>query len=416
MECRELELLDLNFYHEKLDNGLNIFLLPLKGINNYCINYCTCYGSDILQFNNTKLNPGTAHFLEHKVFEQEEGEKVFEFYEKHGSYANAYTNHDSTCYVVEGNNYFKEDLSFLIDYVNKPYFTDENINKEKGIIKEEINSNIDNPFMIMNREITKCIFKNSNRIYDIAGEVSDIEKIDRNTLKKVYDTFYIPNNMFISIVGCFDKDEAINIIKTKKYNENMEFNIIKKEETEEVNKKNKTIYNSNIEIDRLSVALKINLNNYKEDKYIVYKSIEILSDILFGECSILREDINDNNLVNSLGYYEYISDNYLILQIESKTKNIDTILNKIIYTFNNYKNYIDEDSFNRIKKVYKSNIISLSNNCEQISNYIIDTYITYKNVYYNLEELDKIDYKLFKKIINKIDFDNYCYIKMLSNK
>jgi len=142
MEKINLEGLDQDVYKEELDNGLEIYLVPYTNKKNYYITYATRFGSDVLEFsvNDKKYKPplGIAHFLEHKMFEQEDGEDPFTFFSKSGTDSNASTSFDSTQYLCYGTNNFKENLRYLLSFVNNPFYTEENVNKEKGIIAEEI--------------------------------------------------------------------------------------------------------------------------------------------------------------------------------------------------------------------------------------------------------------------------------------
>ena len=151
MRKNSLKGLDIDVYREKLDNGLDIILIPYKNKKNYFMSYATKYGSIITSFtpDNSKrkieVPTGIAHFLEHKMFEQENGEDPFTYFSKSGSGANASTSYDSTQYICYGTKNFNDNLSYLLDFVNSPYFTAENVEKEKGIIIEELKMYFDIP-------------------------------------------------------------------------------------------------------------------------------------------------------------------------------------------------------------------------------------------------------------------------------
>src|SRR5574344_308930 len=168
-----LKGLDKKCYTETLKNGLNIILIPYEDKKNYFMTYATRYGSEINTFtpNNSKKNitvpNGIAHFLEHKMFEQEDGIDPFTFFSESGTGANASTSFDSTQYICYGTKEFEKNLEFLLTYVNEPYFTDENVEKEKGIIQEEIK---------MYEDIPECMLENKLRegIYHIHPHRIDI--------------------------------------------------------------------------------------------------------------------------------------------------------------------------------------------------------------------------------------------------
>ena len=171
----ELTGTDTFVYHDVLSNGLNVYLIPYDNKNNYFMSYFTKFGSINLTFQNENdkkmitVPKGIAHFLEHKMFEQEDGNVPFEFYSKSGTGCNASTGFKATRYIVYGTNNLNENLKYLLKYLNSPYFTDENVEKEKGIIAEEIKMYDDNPEWILTEEVEKATFKVHPIRDDIAG-------------------------------------------------------------------------------------------------------------------------------------------------------------------------------------------------------------------------------------------------------
>ena len=151
MKKTNIDKLKLELYQEKLDNGLEVYIIPKKNCNNIYVTFSTKYGSNIDEFvpiksKKMKKYPlGIAHFLEHKMFEMEDGTDPFELYSNNGADANANTSNYKTTYLFSGPQYFKENLNYLLDYVQKPYFTDKNVEKEKGIIIQEIKMYQDDP-------------------------------------------------------------------------------------------------------------------------------------------------------------------------------------------------------------------------------------------------------------------------------
>ena len=213
----ELSSLDMKVYQETLKNGLEIYLIPYDNKQNYFITYATKYGSDVLEFETSdkhfKPPLGIAHYLEHKMFEMESGEDPFTFFSESGTGSNAMTSYRSTKYICYGTKRFDENLRYLLKFVNEPYFTDSNVEKEKGIIAEEIKMYDDLVDYKTEMKLRQNIYKNNSRKYDIAGTVEDIYKITKEDLYDSYNSFYTPNNMFVLIVGNFNVREAIKIIK-----------------------------------------------------------------------------------------------------------------------------------------------------------------------------------------------------------
>ncbi len=187
MKTINLEGLDITLYEEELDNGLKIYLLPYQNKKDYFITYATRFGSDITSFTDTnqekhKLPLGIAHFLEHKMFEQEDGIDPFTYYSKSGTDANASTSYDNTCYLCTGTKNFENNLRYLLKFVNSPFFTKENVDKEKGIIAEEINMYQDIPDFKLELKLREKIYAKHPRKNDIAGTITEINKITPNDL------------------------------------------------------------------------------------------------------------------------------------------------------------------------------------------------------------------------------------------
>ena len=151
MKTINLDVINEKVYYEKLNNGLEIYVSYQKKFNNNFACFLTKFGGLDIEFipvnekEMAKMPSGIAHFLEHKLFEQEKGPSVHEFYKKSGTYVNASTNYKTTRYLFSGPNNFKENLEFLLNFVQSPYFTDSNVEKEKGIILEEESMTKDNP-------------------------------------------------------------------------------------------------------------------------------------------------------------------------------------------------------------------------------------------------------------------------------
>ena len=234
MKKDTLSGLDIDLYSEKFSNGFEVYLVPLKNMKRYYATYATKYGSLITEFcpngsrKNVKVPNGIAHFLEHKMFEQESGIDPFSFYSQSGCYVNASTGFESTRYICSGNTKFRENLDYLLNFVNSPYFTDENVEKEKGIIIEEVNMYKDMVDSAIDDTTRKCIFQKDHHKYDIGGEVDEVKSITKEDLYSCYDNFYQPNNMFILIVGNFSVETALDVMRERVENRENKYKVLPK--------------------------------------------------------------------------------------------------------------------------------------------------------------------------------------------
>lgn len=419
MKKTELKGLDISLYTEKLNNDLEIYLIPYSNKKNYFISYATRFGSDVISFtdneNKTHTPPlGVAHFLEHKMFEQPSGEDPFTFFSKTGTDSNASTSYDNTQYICTGTKNFKENLRYLIKFVNTPYYTDENVEKEKGIIAEEIKMYADDPDYKLGMKLRESLYKNSPRRIDIAGTVKEIYKITKEDLYDCYNSFYKPNNMFIIIVGNFDKDEALNIIKEElaskeKSNISAVKDII---EPKEVNRKNLTI-KEDIEVSKLGFGLKIPVTNLtlKDEELDLY--LNMLTDILFGSSSEFRERIREEKLINNI-YTDWEKlNNYRTFYIMASTKNPDKLLEEIKDELKDLS--LPEKVFERLKKVWIANEVKMIDDIYATMYNSFDDIIKYNKIITNrLELIKKMNINKLTELVKEIDFTNTSVVKMLS--
>ncbi len=202
------------YYKIEHESGLTILLAPMEGFNTAYAMFGTAYGSIdtcIKTSENgefTKLPEGIAHYLEHKLFESDEV-STFERYAKTGADANAFTAFDRTAYLFSCSDKFEESIEILLDFVTHPYFTPENVEKEQGIIGQEIRMYDDSPdWRVMFNLFGALYHKNPVKI-DIAGTVESISQITADLLYDCYNTFYNLHNMVLTVAGKFDIDAVL---------------------------------------------------------------------------------------------------------------------------------------------------------------------------------------------------------------
>ena len=395
-------------YYEKLNNGLEVYIVPNKYQKNFYITFTTKFGSINTEFKTSndktfkKVPNGIAHYLEHLMFNMEDG-TAFDYFSKLGSSVNAYTTYNLTCYEVYSSTYFKENLNYLLDYVQTPYFTNELVNNERGIITEEIKMYDNNPNTELTYSAFKNIFVNDNRKYLISGTKEDIKKITKENLYDCYNTFYNPNNMFIIITGNVNPYETIGIIENnqnkKEFNN---VNIMNKEITEpnKINKKYEEI-KMNVETNKINISYKIprklfkklNLSNTELNSY-----ISILFNILFGSTSLLQDKLISSKVIqNGININKTFTKDFIIICITTETDYPDTLIRYVEETINNIK--IEEETLNRKLKVYKSNYILHFDDIELVNSNIQDNIIEYGNF---INDYMDIYEKMNVKTINNI--------------
>lgn len=359
-------------YIEKLDNGMTVIIIPKKNLNKKYIIWGTHFGS----IDNRFIMPGTgeevfipdgvAHFLEHKMFEQPNGTNSLDTLMALGLEANAYTTNDHTAYLFECTDNFYEGLDELMDYVQHPYFTDENVEKEKGIISQEIKMYDDEPNWRLYMNAMDCMYKDNPIKIDIAGSVESISKITPEVLYKCYNTFYNPSNMIMVVCGDFEPEKLLEEIKAR---------LIEKPEQGEI----KRIYpekEDNINMpykeEKMEVSLPIFAIGYKDiegmnnKEEIVKKhiAIEILLNMIIGKSSDLYKELYENGDLFGEPDLDYeFSDEYAHILISGQSKNSNIVKQKMEELVEEYKtNGLNEEHFNRIrKKVYGDYVVEYNN-------------------------------------------------------
>ena len=206
-------------YTEVLPNGLSVYLLPKAGYHKTYGLFSTNYGSLDNRFvplgasEPVTVPDGIAHFLEHKLFEKEAGD-VFQVFGKQGASANAFTSFTKTSYLFSATDQIRLNLETLLDFVQEPYFTKESVEKEKGIIGQEIGMYQDDPYFLQFSGLLAQMYPDHPLAVDILGTVETIDKITPEDLYLCYRTFYQPSNMKLLVVGNIDPEETMEWIKT----------------------------------------------------------------------------------------------------------------------------------------------------------------------------------------------------------
>ena len=421
------DILKEEVYYEKLQNGLDVYFMPKRGFMKKYAILATNYGSNDLEFvpigedKKIRVNEGIAHFLEHKMFEQPDGGDAFDKFSKLGVNANAFTNFTMTAYLFSATENFYESLEHLIDYVQTPYFTDENVEKEKGIIAQEIKMYNDDPDWNVYFNCLKAMYVNYPARIDIAGTVDSIYKITKEELYKCYNTFYNPGNMALFVVGDLDVEKVIDV--TKKSN-NYKVDKLSKsierfypEEPEGVKEK-EVIEKFPISMPMFNIGFK-DSNVGLKGKELLRKEIvtDILVGMLFKKGSKLYEDLYMQGLINEnfgAGFSSQVDYAFSIIAGDSKEpKKVKEII--LDYIEKSKKEGLSKEEFERPKKKKMSFI-----KCFDSINFIGNSFISY--VFKDINLLDYLD------IIKDITFEEveerlkehfkeeYCVISIVEPK
>ena len=419
----KLKGIDETIYYKKLNNGLDVYLYCNSNVTNNYVTFTTKFGSIYNEFvpinkdKYIKVPYGVAHFLEHKLFAQKEEPQPEEFFGRSGAMCNAYTTFKNTTYIFSGPNNLKENINFLLDYVQEPYFTNENVKKEKGIIDQEINMCNDNLSDVLYEHIRKNSFHNNPFKESIIGEKKDIAKITPEILNTCYETFYHPENMFLVVTGNFNKEEILKEIENNQINKKFkEFKKIKTKEYKEKDSvsKEREIIKKDTNISKYSYNIKIKENSkISKRKYNLY--LFILFSILFDDTSLFDEEMKKEGIISTSLYINILNcDTHTIISLINETNNYEELEKNIEKQLKNIN--IKEEDLERKKKVLISNEIFSFENIEVVNDMIVDNIIFDNKIENNMISMIKsINKKELDSIIKNIDLSNKTIV-VIKNK
>lgn len=380
MEKIIFEQLQEEMYYEKLDNGLDVYILPKKGFNKTYATFTTKYGSIDNHFmppekdEFVKVPDGIAHFLEHKLFEKEDGD-VFQQFSKQGASANAFTSFTRTAYLFSSTSNVEKNLETLIDFVQEPYFTEKTVEKEKGIIGQEITMYDDNPDWRLYFGLIQNMYKNHPVSIDIAGTIESISHITKDMLYECYETFYHPSNMLLFVVGPVSPDEIMGMIKDnqskKEYKNKPEIKRKFDDEQAGVAEK-KQVLKMNVQTSKCLVGIKAATPTQSAREMLKNElSTNVLLDILFGKSSENYTELYGSGLIDDTFSYDYSQEyGFGFAMVGGDTNEPDLLAQKLEGMLKEAKTgkNLTADSLERTKKKKIGAFLRAVNSPEYIAN------------------------------------------------
>ena len=412
-------------YIEKLENGLTVMIIPKANTKKKFITWGTNFGSIDNNFidpktkEEIKIPDGVAHFLEHKMFEQSNDTNSLDTLSSIGVDANAYTTNDHTTYLYECNEHFYEALDEFMDYVQNPYYTDENVEKEKGIIAQEIKMYDDHPFWQVYMNAMECLYKKHPIKIDIAGTVDEINKIDKEVLYTCYNTFYTPSNMLMVISGDFVPEELIEEIKKRiiKNENTSEIKRIYPEEPEEINLKKKTV-EMDVNNSLFVIGFKDSVLGNKEELVKKHIAIEILLYILIGKSSALYQKLYEEGLIIAQPDLDYeFSKQYAHITISGQSNNPEKLAEELKKEIENLKQAgIDEKIFDRVKKKMYGSYVTEFNDVADIARMFMGDYFKGINSFDYIEMHKQVTKEFTEEILKDIFDENKMILSIVKGK
>lgn len=377
MQKNHYDQLQETLYHEVMDNGLEVYVLPKQGFQKTYATFATKYGSIHNHFRvegqeEVKVPDGIAHFLEHKMFEEPEGD-IFATFASQGASANAFTSFEQTVYLFSATENIPENLETLINFVQNPYFTDQNVDKEKGIIGQEIQMYEDNADWRLYFGLIEALYKVHPVHIDIAGTVESIGTITKETLYTCYNAFYHPSNMILFVVGGVKPEEVFELVRrnqaAKDYKPQGNIERLFEEEPVQVAEKKK--------VTKLAVSMPKCLFGFKEKKIgltgeeLLRRDLtsKLMLDLLFGSSTSLYQKLYDEELISDGFGAEYNSSPYYSFSaIGGDTKDPELLLARIKEEVQQIiQTGFSEADFERARKKKMGGYLRMMNSPENIA-------------------------------------------------
>lgn len=397
-------------YQYEHSSGLKAFVIPRKGYSKKYATFATHYGSIDNEFvipgesETTKVPDGIAHFLEHKLFEQKDG-SVMDKFARLGSNPNAYTSFNQTVYLFSSTDRFDENFNLLLNYVQNPYITEESVEKEKGIIGQEIMMYQDDPGWRAFFNLLGAFYSKTPVKIDIAGTAESISKIDRDTLYKCYNTFYHPSNMIIVVVGDVEPESVFG--KVEELLEKKEA----RPEIQRVYPKEPDVIHKDYAEQSLAVSMPIFQMGYKDnfrsgggiDLLMHEVAVKLLLEMLIGRSSPLFEQLYNEGLLNASFDTDFtIERGYAFSVMGGESPDPIKVKERFCQAVEEIKeNGLKEETYERLIRSMLGRYMRQFNSVEKISHSFISVYFKGVNMFDYLQVYDKITFKYVNQVFEE---------------
>lgn len=392
------EKADAQYYRIDHPSGVTVFFYPTPGKRKSAAMIATKFGSINREFKKyrsdewTTVPDGIAHFLEHKLFEGKEG-NAFDFYARTGAKANAYTSNDRTAYYFVTSDNFYESLDILLKFIKHPYFTDENVEKEKGIIDQEIRMYDDEPSWQGYISLVQSLYSEHPVRIDIAGTVESVAQINTQMLYDCYHVFYNNNNLTLCIAGDLDIDEILKICDRQLPTE--ESDTICQKIPDEPNEIYSAYTEKTMDVSKpqFYIGIKDNLFSDVKDWASHEVAVKILLSLLFGESSHFFKKLYQKGIINpefSADYENGIGYGFLLFAGESDTPEaVRDEIAKICRDFDS--DMITADEFRRVRNAIYGDMIRSLDNAESIVNRFVSNRLLDGDIFSQLRAMADIE-------------------------
>ena len=400
MKIYENKRLGEKYYSIRHKSGLAVYIFPKDLTTSYAL-FGTSYGSLDNTFRTdkntdfTEVPDGIAHFLEHKMFECEDGEDLFEKFARTGASANAYTSYLHTMYLFSCTENFKESLEILLEGVTHPYFTEENVAKEQGIIAQEIRMYEDNVHDALFQGLIQSMYKANNVRIPVAGTVESIAKITPEILYKCYNTFYDLSNMALCVCGNVDPDDVISVCdKVLKKAKDITIESVKHSGDEPAEVASPR-FTRKMQLAKpiFAIGIKdIDISKNASERLKKRVVMETMSECLFGQSSQLSISLYESGMIrNPLSYYVDHNRDFSFIELRGESDSPEEVFAKFKEYIENMKsNGIDGETFTRVLRSSYGELIGIFDSVTSIADEFLSFIMEGYDIFDYLGEFEKI--------------------------
>lgn len=414
---KENKILNEKYYAFKHKTGLDVYVFPKKLTTSYAL-FATRYGAVDNKFmiegdkDFTSVPDGIAHFLEHKMFECEGGVDAFELYAKTGASANAYTSNTMTAYLFSCTEKFDESLEILLDFVTHPYFTEATVQKEQGIIGQEIRMYDDHPGARLEKGLLQAMYEKNKMRIDIAGTTESIAEITADTLYKCYYTFYNLNNMALCVCGDVSVNQVMAVCD-KVLKDAPKQTIIRDyedgDEKREVYKK-RSVCELHVSKPIFAIGVKdMDISADPKERMKKAYGMSILNEMLYSQSSEFYNELYDKNLIahdlsSSSEHTKYCS----FVQISSESSDPEAVYDYFVeYIAKMQKKGLDVDEFELAKRTIYASSVKSFDSTDDIANNLIYNVFDGGDILDAPEVISSIDIDYVSELLNSMYKEEY---------
>lgn len=399
-------------------SGLDIYVFPKKMTSTYAI-MGTKYGSIDSVFKTDadkefiRVPDGIAHFLEHKLFTNEDGSDSFERFSEYGADANAYTSFNKTAYLFSCTERVEDSLRELVTFVTHPYFTDESVKKEQGIIAQEIKMYDDNPADRCFYGMLEGMYKDHSIRKNICGTVDSISKITPELLYDCYNVFYDLSNMMLIVCGDVECEKILNTVIPLLPDTSTKKSIIRSDENSKEKAavaKSRITQRMNVSKPMFCIGVKdTDIPKDADERQKKDAAMSILDEMLFARCTPFYEDLLEREIITPSFSYGYnISESSAYNSFAGEAQFPETVLGEIKkYLSDVRKKGLDRGDFKRAKRVMYAEYVKLFDSTDNIANTILSFACEEAELFRYSEIMDKISFEDVEALFYSVFKDEY---------